>query len=75
MNLKPEIVDKPNAEKLKVESGGVTFRNVSFSYDHKQPVIKAINLEITAGTKVALVGESGEGKTTLTNLLTAFIRT
>jgi ATP-binding cassette, subfamily B, bacterial len=69
MRLKPEITDKPKATKLKVDKGAVSFKKVSFSYDHKQPVIKEINLDIAPGSKVALVGESGEGKTTLTNLL------
>jgi ATP-binding cassette subfamily B protein len=69
MSLQPEITDRPKAAKLKVSQGAVAFKKVSFSYDHKQPVIKAINLDIKPGSKVALVGESGEGKTTLTNLL------
>lgn len=69
MNKKPEIADKPGADKLKVTSGRIVFDALSFSYDKKQPVLKDINLEIEPDTKIALVGESGEGKTTLTNLL------
>jgi len=68
MNLKPEINDKPNAKNLRVRHGSISFEDVSFAYD-KEPVLKSINLKIRPDTKVALVGESGEGKTTLTNLL------
>lgn len=69
MNEKPEIADKPGAGALKVSGGTVRFSDVSFSYDRSQAVLKNIDLEIAPDTKVALVGESGEGKTTLTNLL------
>lgn len=69
MNEKPEIVDRPDASVLKVQEGRIIFDNVSFSYDKKQSVLRAISLSIEPDSKVALVGESGEGKTTLTNLL------
>lgn len=69
MDEKPEITDSPNAPKLKVSDGEIVFSNVSFSYDVSQPVLKNITLTIQPDSKIALVGESGEGKTTLTNLL------
>lgn len=69
MNERPEISDKPGAIELNVTKGEICFDNVSFSYDSKQPVLKLVNALIKPDTKVALVGESGEGKTTLTNLL------
>lgn len=69
MNLRPQITDLPSAASLVVKDGAIAINNVSFSYDVKQPVLKNINLEIKPDTKIALVGESGEGKTTLTNLL------
>ncbi len=69
MNKKPEIADKLGASKLKVTQGSIVFDAMSFSYDKKQPILKDISLEIEPDTKIALVGESGEGKTTLTNLL------
>lgn len=69
MNTKAGITDMPDAKKLLVKDANVTFSDVSFSYDRKQPVLKKINLDIKPDTKIALVGESGEGKTTLTNLL------
>jgi ATP-binding cassette subfamily B protein len=68
MNLHPEIADRPSAARLKVRHGSVSFDSVSFAYE-QVPVLKNISLEIRPDTKVALVGESGEGKTTLTNLL------
>ncbi len=69
MNLRPEISDHSNAKKLQVKQGQIEFDGVSFSYDQKQPVLHDITLSIEPDTKIALVGESGEGKTTLTNLL------
>ena len=69
MEEKPAIADRFDAQKLQVREGRITLNDVSFSYDNKQPVLKGISLEIEPDTKIALVGESGEGKTTLTNLL------
>ncbi len=69
MNIKPEIVDQKDAPSLRVTGGLVTFDNVSFGYDKKQTVLKRIQFSVLPDTKVALVGESGQGKTTLTNLL------
>ena len=69
MNEQPDIIDAPNATKLKVTEGTVTFNAVSFAYEKKQPVLKNVSFEQRSGSKLALVGESGEGKTTITNLL------
>jgi len=69
MNEKPAITDEIGATTLRVHEGAVRFNNVSFSYDTKQPVLISVTLTIQPGSKTALVGESGEGKTTLTNLL------
>ena len=52
--------------------GNVLFSAVSFSYDHKKPVLSDINLEVKKSEAVALVGKSGSGKTTLINLLLRF---
>ena len=68
MDIKPSISDKQNAKKLNVSDGSIEFNKVSFSYDKKK-VLKDITFDIKPGEKIALVGESGEGKTTLTNLL------
>jgi ATP-binding cassette, subfamily B, bacterial len=54
---------------IKVSTGHIVFDRVNFSYDNKKQVLHNISFDIKPGQKVALVGESGEGKTTLTNLL------
>jgi ATP-binding cassette subfamily B protein len=69
MNLNPEIIDAKNAKTLIVNKGLIEFKNVDFSYNKDKPVLKDINFDVSPGTKLALVGESGEGKTTITNLL------
>lgn len=68
MNVASEKVEH-NAQKLIVKNGGIAFKDVEFAYDTGTSVIKKVNFVIEPKTKVALVGESGEGKTTLTNLL------
>lgn len=70
MSLKPAITDRAGAVALRVPEGEIVFDRVSFGYGSaKSTVINDVSLSIKADTKVALVGESGEGKTTLTNLL------
>jgi ATP-binding cassette subfamily B protein len=65
-----EIPEIDNSEKeLKISKGSVEFNNVAFGYTKNRPVMKGVTFSIKSGQKVALVGESGEGKTTLTNLL------
>ncbi len=68
MDLEPEISDASNALSLNVERGQIEFKDVSFKYD-AEPVLKNLTFTIRPDTKVALVGESGEGKTTITSLL------
>jgi len=53
-------------------SGGVAFENVSFSYDRAQPLIQNLNIRVEPGQKVAIVGPTGAGKTTIVNLLMRF---
>lgn len=53
-------------------SGKVDFVNVEFSYDKQTPIIKNLNLSVKAGQKVAIVGPTGGGKTTIVNLLMRF---
>jgi ATP-binding cassette subfamily B protein len=69
MSLDPEIADKPGAAKLVVPKGKIEFKDVTFAYDANTPVLKGLNFDIQPDSKVALVGESGEGKTTITNLV------
>lgn len=69
MDIKPAIVDHKDASELSITSPSVTFNGVRFEYDKGKEVVKGVSFAIQPGEKVALVGESGEGKTTLTNLL------
>ncbi|MFI5212464.1 MAG: ABC transporter ATP-binding protein, partial [Candidatus Saccharimonadales bacterium] len=69
MELAPDIQDTPNAHNLEVSAGRVVYQEVDFSYTDKEKVLHGVSFTIEPGQKVALVGESGEGKTTLSNLL------
>lgn len=53
-------------------AGDITFENVDFSYKSGEPVLKGFTLDVKAGQKIALVGATGSGKTTVVNLLTRF---
>ena len=72
MDLRPTICDAEGAVDLEVPAGRVEYRDVSFRYGGGQPVLNAVTFTIEPGTKLALVGESGEGKTTIANLLLRF---
>jgi len=73
MDEQPDIVDAPDAEALTDVRGNVTFDHVSFHYsDNERTVLADLNLEVKAGERVALVGPSGGGKTTLCNLIPRF---
>lgn len=61
-------------EKIETSLGDITFRDVEFSYDGREKVLQGINFEVKAGQKVAIVGPSGVGKTTLISLLLRFYR-
>lgn len=68
-----EIFDEPDAVELRNPAGEIAFKNVSFAYpDDHNKVFSGLNLEIHAGEKVAIVGPSGGGKTTLCNLIPRF---
>lgn len=67
-----DIEDNEGKEKLSGLRGEYEFRDVRFSYEADQPLLKGINLKVKAGETVAFVGESGSGKTTLMNLLIGF---
>ena len=56
----------------KTAKGNIEFKNVNFSYDGKRPIIKDFTASIKAGSKVAIVGPTGAGKTTMVNLLMKF---
>ncbi len=65
------IIDNGENNPKKIE-GKVSFKNIYFSYDSKNPVFKNFSLDIKSGEKVAIVGSTGSGKTTIINLLLRF---
>ena len=67
-----EIVDRPGAPALQVRDGHVRFDNVRFGYEPGRDILKGIDLDIPAGTSLAVVGPSGAGKSTLARLLFRF---
>ena len=71
MDEEPEKDDE-NAEELTSVEGVIEFRNVSFAYEDGKNVLSDINLRVEKGCKLALVGPSGGGKTTLCHLVPSF---
>jgi ATP-binding cassette, subfamily B, bacterial len=69
LDTEPEIGDIHKAGQLKVEQGGIEFKEVCFCYHETRKVLEDFNLAIKAGEKVALIGPSGAGKTTVVKLL------
>ena len=67
-----ETPDSPSAKKLEPVTGAVEIQDVSFSYVPEKPLIRHFNLKVAPGQRVAIVGPTGCGKTTLINLLMRF---
>ena len=67
-----EIVDAQNARDLTVKKGGIEFKNISFGYQKGSEVLNKFNLIIKPGERVALIGPSGGGKSTIVKLLFRF---
>jgi len=72
MSMEPEIADKENAITEAEITGHIEFKNVDFGYIDSKNILQDFNLEIKPGQKVAFVGATGTGKTTLANLLLHF---
>ncbi|NLL05579.1 MAG: ABC transporter ATP-binding protein [Clostridiaceae bacterium] len=68
----PQVPDSDNAIKLEKASGNVALENVAFSYVPERPLIRDFNLKVKPGQRVAIVGPTGCGKTTVINLLMRF---
>ncbi len=68
----PEIKEAPDAKPLDHVKGTIDFEDVSFSYENNETVLDHVDIHIPAGKKVALVGPSGGGKTTLCSLIPRF---
>jgi ABC-type multidrug transport system fused ATPase/permease subunit len=72
LDEEPEIVDAPVAEPLPHVHGNVRFEDVRFSYGTGPEVLHGLDLDVPAGTTVALVGHTGAGKSTIAKLLARF---
>jgi len=68
----PQVQDRPNAQTLVTTRGEIRFEQVDFHYQAQRPILKNVSFNIDAGHKVAVVGASGGGKSTLVKLLFRF---
>lgn len=71
-DLQPEIKNKENAKKLEEIKNNITFENVCFEYEENKPVLNNVSFEVKKGEIIALVGNSGGGKSTIVNLIPRF---
>jgi ATP-binding cassette subfamily B protein len=72
LNTSPKVADSETAQPLALKNGAISFENVSFSYDSKRPILKNVSFHVNHGAKVAVVGASGAGKSSLARLLYRF---
>ena len=73
LNIQPDIEDRPGAVEIHNVKGDIEFENVAFHYqDNEEMVLNHVNLSVTAGSYMALVGSSGAGKSTLCSLIPRF---
>jgi ATP-binding cassette, subfamily B, multidrug efflux pump len=72
LNTESAVPDKPDATEMKEIRGHVELRDVDFAYREEEPVLMDINLTIEPGETVALVGPTGAGKTSISNLIARF---
>ena len=72
LQYKPSVADRAGAKSLVLDHGEIEFNDVHFSYDSQRPTLKAINFRALPGQTIALVGETGGGKSTILKLLFRF---
>jgi subfamily B ATP-binding cassette protein MsbA len=73
LDMEPEIQDKKDAIPLPLFSSQIECKDLNFSYDNENHVLSNINLTVPIGEALAIVGPSGGGKTTITNLIPRFL--
>ncbi len=71
-DLESEPKENEEVVQLQPQGGEIAFNNVGFSYDKKKPVLRDVSFTVAKGSRVAVVGPTGAGKTTLVNLLMRF---
>jgi ABC-type multidrug transport system fused ATPase/permease subunit len=72
LDLQPDVQDKPGAYDCPPLTGHVKFENVTFGYDPAHPILKGASLEAQPGDRIALVGRTGAGKSTIIRILMRF---
>ncbi|MDP2715339.1 MAG: ABC transporter ATP-binding protein/permease [Rheinheimera sp.] len=72
LKREPEITDSPAAQPLLLTQGNITFHQVGFGYQRERPILQQLSFSVPAGSKVAIVGASGAGKSTIARLLYRF---
>ena len=72
LEQKPQVTDSENAKPLTLQDTSVTLDNVSYEYVKGTPVLQGVTFNVEEGEKIAIVGHTGAGKTTLAALLTRF---
>lgn len=72
LDTKPDVQDRPGAKMLKSVTGHIRFEDVSFGYDSENMVLSHLNIDAKPGQRVALLGATGSGKSTVINLIPRF---
>ena len=72
LDIESKVIDSENATQFKEFNSTIEFKNVDFEYEENKNVITNFNLSVKKGEKIALVGNSGGGKSTIVNLLPRF---
>ena len=72
LDTKPKIVDAPDAKRMEGLNKGIKLNHVNFEYDAGKPILRDVTISVPKGKTIALVGQSGGGKSTIINLIPRF---